>query len=182
MPPGKYKRCTYIERGDRCRRKGTGSPALCEAHRIVIEQEAARPRRPGEHIVGVVMGALFGSRPSDDELMEAAEEAAALLGLRYHEDARRRAAAAFKAATMRARERAQGARGRAPPPPPREKPPQGVDPRSILGFAPRETLTPEIVKKRYRELARKYHPDRPGGSTARMIEINAAVDQLLATM
>jgi len=64
------------------------------------------------------------------------------------------------------------------PPPPPKKP--GSDPRSVLGFAPGERLTTDMVKKRHRELARQHHPD-VGGETAKMQEINIAVDTLMAS-
>lgn len=70
---------------------------------------------------------------------------------------------------------------RPPPPPPRPPPPAKPDPRIVLGFAPGAKVTLEEVKKRHRELARKHHPDH-GGTTARMTEINQAVDELLASM
>ena len=37
----------------------------------------------------------------------------------------------------------------------------------------------ESVKKAYRELAMRWHPDRPGGDTATMQKINAEYLQLL---
>jgi curved DNA-binding protein CbpA len=51
----------------------------------------------------------------------------------------------------------------------------------VLDFAIGQKVTAAEVKARHRELARRHHPDR-GGSVARMQEINAAVDQLLATL
>lgn len=39
-------------------------------------------------------------------------------------------------------------------------------------------LDAETLKKRYRELAKKYHPDRPGGSAAKMQAVNHANDVL----
>lgn len=47
-----------------------------------------------------------------------------------------------------------------------------------LGFAESEPVTLEQIKTRHRELARKYHPDRPGGSVTKMQRVNAAVDVL----
>lgn len=54
--------------------------------------------------------------------------------------------------------------------------------RQSLGFEPQQPLTVEIIKKRQRELARKYHPDRQGGSLDRMKNINAAADVLLKAL
>lgn len=47
-----------------------------------------------------------------------------------------------------------------------------------LGFAAGEPVTLEQIKKRQRELARRYHPDRPGGSLEKMQLVNSAVDLL----
>jgi hypothetical protein len=43
-------------------------------------------------------------------------------------------------------------------------------------------LVPPLVNKWYRELARQYHPDRPGGSHQAMVAINAGRDLLLELM
>lgn len=181
---GKARICTYYEDERRCRRRGTGNPCLCEEHRSALEIEAARPRRPGERIMGVVLGALFGDAPTDDELYEAAEEAATLLQGNAAVRARAAAAAAAAQRMWQARQagrsapgaRRQPPRPSSPPPPP---PSPDIDARAVLGFTPREHLTVERVKARHRELVRKHHPDR-GGSTSRMAEVNAAVDVLLA--
>ena len=39
-------------------------------------------------------------------------------------------------------------------------------------------VTAKEVKKRYRELARRYHPDRPGGDPERMQRIQRAYELL----
>ncbi len=58
------------------------------------------------------------------------------------------------------------------------------DPYKILGVPP--TATDEEVKKAYRELARKYHPDKYAGSdladlaSEKMKEVNAAYEEIQA--
>jgi hypothetical protein len=175
MPPkSKQLRCAYVERDQRCRRAGTGNPPLCEAHRIVIEAEVERPARPGERLAGLLGRVLRGQKINDDHLYAGIEDAMDMFQRRpSFEELRAQA-------TERLREQARQQRQRNghPPPPPK---PAGPDPRVALGFRAGQKVTAAEVKARHRELARKHHPDR-GGSVARMQEINAAVDQLLATL
>ena len=55
-----------------------------------------------------------------------------------------------------------------------------MDPHAVLGLSP--TATPREVSAAYRELAKRWHPDRGGGAEAerRMAEINGAYDLLRA--
>ena len=55
------------------------------------------------------------------------------------------------------------------------------DPYTILGVS--RSATDDEIKRAYRELASKYHPDRNGGSAEaeeKMKEINAAYSQIVA--
>jgi hypothetical protein len=56
--------------------------------------------------------------------------------------------------------------------------PQNVrnDPYVLLGLPP--NFTPEMLKSKYREMSLKSHPDRPGGSTEKMQDVNEAYDVL----
>lgn len=68
-----------------------------------------------------------------------------------------------------------------PPPPPSSS--GGMSPmvaRLVMGFDAGEVLTTEKISARRREFARKYHPDRQGGDTGAMQELNAAAEILLA--
>lgn len=51
--------------------------------------------------------------------------------------------------------------------------------RMILGFGENDRITKAIIKKRQRALAQTAHPDRNGGSTEWMQQINAAAKFLL---
>lgn len=171
MPRAKRTICAYTERGQRCRRNGHGNPPLCEAHRLVLEAELARPARPGERLVGLLTRVLRGQRVTDQHVEAGISD---LMGMfddgidmrqfmheRAHEHMRRTGHAAPRAAPATR--------------------PAAPDPRAILGFAPGQKLTLDEVKRRHRELARRHHPDR-GGSVARMQEINQAVDAILASL
>ncbi len=179
-PKRRQPRCAYVERGQRCKRAGDGNPPLCEAHRIVLEAEAARPQRPGEKIVGLLGRVFRGQKVNDDHLYAGIEDFVDMFS-RLPSDPPHNP---LEAARARARDflrRAQAQAGQVPPPPPRPKKPAGPDPRVVLGFAAGQKITAELVKKRHRELARKHHPDR-GGSLQKMQEINQAVDAIMATL
>ncbi len=60
-------------------------------------------------------------------------------------------------------------------------PPSAVDWRLVLGFSADETPSLERIDARYRDLARKNHPD-VGGREADMAKINAARDLALAEL
>lgn len=176
MPPKKQPkprapRCAYVENGQRCQRLGGGNPPLCEPHKLVLEAEATRRERPGERFVNLLGRVFRGQKISDEHIYGGIEDFVVMFpGFAQNTEARVR---------EHVRHFDPRAQRRAPPPPPRK--PAGPDPRVTLGFAPGQRVTVDEVKARQRELARKHHPDR-GGSLARMQEINAAVDQLLASM
>ena len=52
----------------------------------------------------------------------------------------------------------------------------GSDPYEVLGL--RVDAGGDQIARAYRDLAKRHHPDRPGGSRERMAEINAAYDAL----
>jgi DnaJ domain len=52
-----------------------------------------------------------------------------------------------------------------------------VDPHAVLGLDP--DASPEEIQRAYRELAKRFHPDRAGEATGElMVSINAAYDML----
>ena len=181
MPPKRKSnagvlRCAYVEGRKRCARPGVGNPPLCEAHRIVLEEESTRQTRPGERHVGLLGRGFRGQRISDQHKSGGLRDIAGMFHQHPNFDELR--TRAQERVQEQARRFQQGARQTQQA---RPRKPPGPDPRTVLGFMPGQKLTPDDIKKRHRELARKHHPDR-GGSVARMQEINAAVDQLLASM
>ena len=52
----------------------------------------------------------------------------------------------------------------------------GRSPYAVLGLG--ATATRDEVKAAYRRLAQRHHPDHPGGSAAKMAEINAAYESV----
>lgn len=180
MPPKpKQFRCAYVERGKRCPRAGTGNPPLCEPHRLVLEAEAERPPRPGERFVGLLGRVFRGQKISDEQVFSGIEDFVGMF--QQHPNFEELQAQAKERLREQARRFKQNGQRQQQHAPPRPRKPPGPDPRVVLGFTPGQKLTADEIKRRHRELARKHHPDR-GGSVAKMQEINAAVDQLLASM
>jgi len=174
--------CQYAENGRQCRRSGTGTPALCPAHRLLFQQ-GQQPSR-GDAIFDALDTWFSGRKVSKKKIRAAIHDLHDIAG-------------SFQ----------QGqAPGMPPPPPPgrapRPGPPPPVadDPRlaeakrrfmaakRVLGFAESEPITAEQVTARRKELARRYHPDRAGRDDIarkrleeQMIQVNAAADELLAS-
>jgi hypothetical protein len=177
--------CSYIERGRKCTRNGTGNPPLCAAHRIVLHEEAsAGSGSPiADYIQDIVRRFRAGEPVSPQEWITAMAGAAAEM----------MAAAARRPRgpvhPLRAAPYRQ-APPRPPPPPPPPPPPlpprvdKLADARRVMGFAAGSSVTKAQVAQRRRELARKHHPDLardPAQRTVReeqMRKINAAADLL----
>lgn len=190
MPPKKQPkapRCAYIEGKQRCARAATGNPPLCDAHRIVLEAEVDRPQRAGQRVVDLLTSVLRGKKVTDEQVFGGVEDFVDMFSRSSGDPAHDPIAAArARAADFLRRTQGGSVHGgqhrRPPPPPPRDDAVTKAErARLVLGFAPGEKVTAEQVKKRHRELARRHHPDR-GGSVAKMQEVNAAVDQILATL
>jgi hypothetical protein len=54
--------------------------------------------------------------------------------------------------------------------------------RQVMGFTASEVLTADQIKDRKKTLAKRFHPDRPSGSTEKMIAVNRAADTLLESL
>jgi hypothetical protein len=188
-PRTRALQCAYIERGRRCSsRKTTGNPPICVPHRIVLERAAHAPPRD---VLSSLLGSLLsGQRVAPEQI------GAAVLGtvrdvlfpgISLDEMQRRASDYQRRAAAFAASEAARRASGTPPPPPPPSDRQVMYDEYAraqacqVLGFAPDEALTEEVVRRRRQKLARKHHPDA-GGSASAMAEVNAAADVLLAAI
>jgi hypothetical protein len=191
-------RCSFNEGGERCRRIGfnTRHGQLCRRHaaRIELELERGDPldelintvdrqasasSNPFVRVFAGVVGQLFG-REAPREAPPQGVPVILRCGNCHQPIPRPGAHRQFSVDqpyTCPPRPRA------APPPRPQAREPDPLlAARELLGFEPNEKLTVELVQKRKQALARVFHPDMQGGSTARMTLINAAADRLLAKL
>ena len=182
MPPKpKQLRCAYVEGRQRCKRAGTGNPPLCEAHRIVLEEEAARPPRPGERLVGLLGRAFRGQKISDKHVHAGIADLVDLF--QQNPNFEEPQAQAKERLREQARQWQQRQANGAPRPPPaaKKRAAELEHARIVLGFPAGQKLTVDDIKKRHRELARKHHPDH-GGDVRKMAAVNHAVDLLVSAM
>jgi curved DNA-binding protein CbpA len=193
MPPS--TRCVYKEQNVRCPRQGKGSPCLCDPHRVILESDTDYS---GFDRLGKVLGKMFrGDRVPKREARQAVVDgigflagvANAYVQEQYVQRPRTGAATPPKNFVdwayeqLKQREREQEARrrgGGARDPAELQRLRRAA--RVILGWAADQAITVELVNKRRRDLAKKFHPDRQGGSVEKMQEINAAADVLLAEL
>lgn len=181
-------RCTYSEDGRRCVKDGDGNPPLCRVHQIAVAEILSRKTRtPAQRVSDLVTDFLQGKRLTQDEVMgvvqDVAQQWSGMAGeYRPPIDARGRTdhhQYTRQDAPWTPRP-GQGSR-QAPPVDPQQEELRvaRLRARKVLGFATNQRLTPDDVKQRKRELAKRNHPDQ-GGSTAKMATINDAADVLLA--
>lgn len=177
-------------------RNGTGRPALCSVHRIVV-QEAARPQ-PTVSSVFEAASEMFddflADRPINIDVSQLGNMASKIIDdlgkawgigggyTTYHPPLVNDDEIDSEHQRTPGGQQRQQRRGFY------EEPSQAdfeaaeleaaaVKARAVLGFGPREAITAEILKSRFRKLAKKHHPDL-GGSVERMKSISAANDVL----
>lgn len=188
------RKCTFQEKGRRCPFDGTGDPPLCRAHVIALA-EASRPRSPTAVIADAINNLLAGKPINVEATIGAAENVfqqwamGGGMAAGYHPSVR--AGESENAAHRRAQAghaqepppfwwQAQGPGPRPAAPDPKEQALRQA--RQVLGFGPNEAPTEIEIKARKKQLARRYHPDYPGGSAAKMAKINGAADLLLESL
>lgn len=167
VPRRSSPRCAFVENGRRCRRIGFGDPPLCRTHGLVV----AADLDADDFVAAIVDGVdRVIARHSNEVVRSFSTILSNLVG---------------RARTRpRPRVHAPQPHVHAPRPssaPPPKPPPPPPDPREILGFAPGAQLTASEVKRRQRELAAMFHPDR-GGSVRAMQRVNDAAAALLAEL
>jgi hypothetical protein len=186
-PTKARRQCTYRENGRRCPFpfEGTGNPPLCRAHQIAIA-EAARPRRPVEVVADAFVNFMQG-RPINAEATIGAVDSliGQWSGSNYHPDV----GAGETEESVHRRDRGRGQRPWWAPGPAEGPGTDGHDQRKaelvarqVMGFTASEVLDADQIKDRKKTLAKRVHPDRPGGSTEKMIAVNHAADVLLQAL
>lgn len=198
-PSRRRKRCCYFIDGKRCTRDGNGNPPMCFGCRRMLIN-VAQQRRPVSILAEAMADFLSGKPINKEATIGAAEEAFAQwtqnLGAQYRPDIR--AGESESSAHRRAQPgpssfpwwEGAGIFGGQPGQPqqarrqaPRVDPEQQriaaaeLEARRVMGFAESERLDEDTIKRRHRELSKRYHPDR-GGSTEKMAVVNNAADVL----
>lgn len=158
------RRCVYIVRGRPCGRPGAGNPPLCEEHEELLaaeamdeEVEAAAAGGWSDDPFGHAFQRLL-EQPPIQQLFERINNAISNLG--------------------------RPVAGPGPQQPPPRPPPTRTgmsmqEARVTLGLPPDVKLTPEVVKKRWREVSKLFHSDHKGNDET-MKRVNVAKDTLLA--
>lgn len=195
MPPKRQRKprapkCSYFEDGRRCPKDGVGNPPLCPPHAATLRAASEAPYNPLRNVVEAVKTGKPVS--AGDVISAAADLFATMLGGRpiapptvEHEDAPRQPPPSSGGwspfgAWWQAQQQQQG---RQAPPPPRadELLAARAAARKIFGWKSDHRLDADELKKRYRDLAKRNHPDR-GGSVEKMARVNAAMDILTAEL
>ncbi len=197
--------CVFTEGKRRCRRRGTGNPALCEPHRAALDVVAGRQGGFGEQLGTLLDTVLSGRKPTAAQVDRTMASLASSVLRRpvtveeFRQTRQQVQRGQWDAVAGQVRSSASGRSPSAPPPgpDPAEQQRQQAEAhaksqakarlhdiayaRKILGIGPRTVLTEDLIKTQQRVMARKHHPDR-GGSTQAMQDVNHAVEILRSTL
>lgn len=191
--------CAFTEGPYRCPRDATATSPLCRAHEVAASVAAAQNSQTGRHFFergrDLLDRFLGGHKVTRDDIIDVAREGARVAVNEYgspwgfggnyaqYQPPGQGPEPRFE---EEAPPRPDPARARARRPPPPQPPPgpsaaEITRARAVFGWGPADVFTRETLKRRFRELAKKHHPDR-GGNPRRMQEISAANDLLEATI
>jgi len=182
----RVERCCFIESGRRCRKSGTGDPALCNAHRVLLADAARQGAKPrgaravGDGIYNLVDRLVSGKKVTRKMARDAFDDARDIL------EELKTSGWSIPAVPPGTNSNGHANGHRRTPPDPEaarraEKQRACARARQTLGFGPQDPLTEALIKGRQRELAKKHHPDL-GGSVSKMAAINDAADVLLSEL
>jgi len=188
----KAPRCCYEEDGRKCGKPASGNPPICPPHAAILRAAAEMPYNP----VAAVVDAVKNGRPVN--LGDVVAGAADLFATMF-------AGRSPYGPGSGAAPRPPPSSSSGPRPPPsgwdpfaayanheykqrREAPPPREDltaaraaARRTFGWPAGKRVTADELKVRFRELAKKNHPDR-GGSAQKMAQVNDAMDVLTAEL
>lgn len=171
--PRRLPRCVFgREAGYQCTEAGIGNPPLCGYHFDLLNRAEYEDDR-GDLLEAAVN--MFVDHPSIQSVLERFVDFLQEVGAQIPPNDIPRGHPAEAPPPPPGGRRRRAKRPASPPPPPRD------DPRTILHFGSQEPLTRDAIKRRQRQLAEIFHPDR-GGSVEAMQKINAAAEALLSQL
>lgn len=198
MPPRKPARapkprapkCSYEEDGRRCGKPASGNPPLCPPHLAILRAAAEAPYNP----LNAVVDAVKNGRPVNvgDVLMAGVDMLGTMFSGRPFNPGPGtpvdRPPPSSSSGPRPPPGRGwdpfgawQQQRQSSPPPPPPGDAVARTAARKTFGWPVTKVFTADELKLRYRELAKKHHPDR-GGSPQKMAQVNDAMDVLTAEL
>lgn len=181
----KTSRCRFTDEYGRCRRIATVDGQFCRSCAIILQENLE-----ADHPLADVLERVdrFFSDNNQNEVVRGVTgilEGILAPRLKRQERISREQFDRWQIAAarvLRARQQ-KGRRRPRPMPPPVRPAPAPPDPallaREVLGIEADDHLTADLLKQRYRALAAVFHPDKAGGSVARMQKLNRARDVLI---
>lgn len=184
-------KCSYEEDGRRCGKPASGNPPLCPPHAAILRATAEMPYNP---INAVVDDIKNGRSVNVGDVVAAAAD---LFSTMFAGRSPYAGGASSGAGPIPPRPPPppnsghrsawdpfgawQQQRQSSPPPPPPSDSMARTAARKTFQWPATKVFTADELKARYRELAKKHHPDR-GGSAQKMAQVNDAMDVLTAEL